>query len=66
MCPPCKYACCRLQNDYVDALVTYANLQADLGMEDDAKKMIDRAMNIDSSNADQLNNCGTIFSKLGT
>ena len=64
MCPPCKYTC-RLRDDYIDALVAYANLQADQGMEDDAKKTIDKAMAINSNNADLLNNYGTIFSKLG-
>jgi len=64
MCPPCKYAC-RLRDDYIDALVAYANLQADQGMDDDARKMIDKAMAIDSSNDNLLNNYGTIYSKLG-
>jgi len=64
MCPPCKYAF-RLRDDYIDALVAYANLQADQGMDDDARKMIDKAMAIDSNSPDQLNNYGTIFSKLG-
>lgn len=56
---------CRLKDDYIDALVAYANVLADQRINNDAINTMERAMSLVDNDADMFNNYGAFYSKLG-
>ena len=55
----------RLKSDYVDALVAYANVLIDQGMNDDAINLMEQAMSLANHDANMFNNYGAFYGKLG-
>lgn len=56
----------RLRADYVDALVAYANVLVEQGVNnDDAINLMERAMSLADHDADMFNNYGAFYGKLG-
>ena len=54
----------RLKPDYIDALVAYANVLVDQGINNDAIDMMERAISL-ANDADMFNNYGAFYTRLG-